>query len=54
MVNETYWLEYKVLGIPHLCGEVFQESQVLAGRFLFGNRKLDLKVCQGLHLTLPR
>ena len=30
-VNENHWLELKVLGRHHLCGEVVQESQVSAG-----------------------
>jgi hypothetical protein len=29
-----HWLELKILGMPYLYGETFQESQVLAGRVL--------------------
>lgn len=37
-----YWLELNVLEMPHLHGEVLQESPVLAVRFLLGDRKLNL------------
>jgi hypothetical protein len=30
MVNVNHWLEVKVLRMPHLHGEAFQEFQVLA------------------------
>lgn len=36
VVNEKHWLEFKVLGMPHLYGEVLQESQVPAGWVLLG------------------
>ena len=37
-VNENHWLEFKVLQMPHLYGQAFQESQVVAGRVLMGGR----------------
>lgn len=37
-MNVKYWLEFKVLGMPHLHGETFQESKVLARHILTGER----------------
>ena len=41
-VKVNHWLEFKVLGMPHLHGEAFQESRCLLDRFLSGERKLNL------------
>ena len=41
-VNVNHWLEFKVLGMPHLHGEAFQESQVLAGWVLIRKEEVEL------------
>lgn len=47
MVNVNHWLEFKVLWMPHLCREAFQESQVLAKWVLIRKEEVEL-------LGLPR
>ena len=51
-VNENHWLEFKILQIPYLYGEVFQESHVAAGWILIGKKKVcrSAKDCS----TFPR
>lgn len=47
-VNVNDWLEFKVLGMPHLHGEVFQESLgvvlcwALGGQVLIQKAEVDL------------
>ena len=44
-----HWLEVKAFGMPCLIGEIFQESQVLAGQVLMGEEKEEVEL-----VGLPR